>query len=436
VKNSTGVVKETRDYVNGVEYKDRLLERVAHSEGAVVRNAHGQYQHEYILRDHLGNTRVTFRDGVYKGEPYWNYSNYTYVVPDNTGYNDGVVTTADIQQIHHTYPFGMAMEGNWNSIGSAGNNQYLYNGKQYNDDFGLGEYDYGARWYDPSIARWGAVDPLAEARISLTGYQYVQNRPMNLVDPTGMLDAKSMYGGTYGYDSQQAAQKSTEARMDDVGEEQFKKIGAKKINDLDGNSHTITEDEIEGSYSIAGTWRTKVSWGNYSATTYDIALKKSQGPGDPPKLTLSGYTKSVSFGVACFGGFGFEFGKVYDKHDNSNWFLRGDVRIGFGIELSYGTSLIHTKPNKLFSPTDYAGYDFNVSTQLGLLGWTRGGNTPSWGRHSAKPFGLSENYGSQYVTSGNSLEASSILQSIGARSVSVGLIGLGYFRSYGRTIVY
>jgi RHS repeat-associated protein len=188
VKNSTGVVKETRDYVNGVEYKDRLLERVAHSEGAVVRNAPGQYQHEYVLRDHLGNTRVTFRDGVYKGEPYWNYSNYTYVVPDNTGYNDGVVTTADIQQIHHTYPFGMAMEGNWNSIGSAGNNQYLYNGKQYNDDFGLGEYDYGARWYDPSIARWGAVDPLAEARISLTGYQYVQNNPMNRMDPTGMID--------------------------------------------------------------------------------------------------------------------------------------------------------------------------------------------------------------------------------------------------------
>jgi RHS repeat-associated protein len=186
VQNKDGSVKETWDYVNGVEYKNRQLQRVAHSEGAVVQNEHGQYQHEYALRDHLGNTRVTFTDGVNKGEPYWDWSNYSYIQPDNTGYDDGVVTEADIKHINHTYPFGMAMEGNWNNAGSANNNRYLYNGKQWNDDFGMGWYDYGARFYDPAIARWSAVDPLTEQMRRWSAYNYAFNNPIRFVDPDGM----------------------------------------------------------------------------------------------------------------------------------------------------------------------------------------------------------------------------------------------------------
>jgi RHS repeat-associated protein len=185
VKYSNGSVKETWDYVNGVEYKNQILQRVAHSEGAVVRNDFGQYQHEYVLRDHLGNTRVTFTDGVNKGEPYWDWSNYSYIQPDNTGYDDGVVTEADIKHINHTYPFGMAMEGNWNNAGSANNNRYLYNGKQWNDDLGMGWYDYGARFYDPAIARWTAVDPLSEKMRRHSPYNYAFDNPIRFIDPDG-----------------------------------------------------------------------------------------------------------------------------------------------------------------------------------------------------------------------------------------------------------
>jgi hypothetical protein len=88
ITNNNGTI-ETYDYVNGVEYKNNVLQRFAHTEGAVVRVVDPQtlavsYQHEYVLRDHLGNTRVTFSDAN----------------------NDGLVTTTDIKQINHYYPFG------------------------------------------------------------------------------------------------------------------------------------------------------------------------------------------------------------------------------------------------------------------------------------------------------------------------------------------
>ncbi|UUV21721.1 RHS repeat-associated core domain-containing protein [Paenimyroides aestuarii] len=45
-------------------------------------------------------------------------------------------------------------------------------------------YYYGARYYDPRISIFVSVDPLAEQ--TMTPYQYVNNNPIMLVDPTGM----------------------------------------------------------------------------------------------------------------------------------------------------------------------------------------------------------------------------------------------------------
>ena len=75
------------------------------------------------------------------------------------------------------------MEGNWN--GAAGGNKYQYNGKEWNDDFGLGMNDYGRRFYDPAIGRFPVVDRFTEKYSNMNPYQYGANNPIKFIDVNG-----------------------------------------------------------------------------------------------------------------------------------------------------------------------------------------------------------------------------------------------------------
>lgn len=65
-------------------------------------------------------------------------------------------------------------------------NRFHFNSKEDQSLFGTPYMDYGARQYDPAIARWNAVNPLAEKYYPVTPYAFCSGNPVNFVDPDGM----------------------------------------------------------------------------------------------------------------------------------------------------------------------------------------------------------------------------------------------------------
>jgi RHS repeat-associated protein len=130
-------------------------------------------RYEYNIKDHLGNTRLVFTDKNNDGKV-----DVIDDVPSTTKNNE-------IVQENHYYPFGLGMDEPWINEIAGRDNQYQYNGKELNSDFGLGWTDYGARWYDASLGRWNVVDPLAEKYFNSGSYVYVLNNPISAKDPDG-----------------------------------------------------------------------------------------------------------------------------------------------------------------------------------------------------------------------------------------------------------
>ncbi|MFD0766129.1 DUF6443 domain-containing protein [Mucilaginibacter lutimaris] len=138
----------TTEYIGGIQYSGAGIDFVQTEEGRAIRSG-TNYNYEYTLTDHLGNNRVTF---------------------DQTS---GKVGEEDY------YPFGL----NVHRYINAGN-KYLYNKKELQEE--LSQYDYGARFYDPVIARFTSIDPVAEHFPWMTSYQYASNDPVKNIDLDGL----------------------------------------------------------------------------------------------------------------------------------------------------------------------------------------------------------------------------------------------------------
>ena len=137
--------------------------------GQLTRNpSTGAYTAQYNITDHLGNVRSV------------------------------VNSSGTVLQSTDYYPFGLAF-----SDTNITNNRYLYNGKELEDytvgTSYLGTLDYGARHYDPRIARWTVPDPLAEKYYGVNAYCYCIGVPVVLRDPNGenpVYDIQGIFLGT------------------------------------------------------------------------------------------------------------------------------------------------------------------------------------------------------------------------------------------------
>lgn len=154
LRSVNGVPGQTRDYIDGIEYTGGVLELIHTEEGRIVKSG-SVYEYDYLLKDHLGNRRVGFTQST------------TLATTPNF--------TADY------YPFGLQYQADKRQ--TSPNNNYLYNGKEVQS--GLKWYDYGARFYDPVIGRWGVMDPMAESYLEWSPYNYALNNPIINIDPDG-----------------------------------------------------------------------------------------------------------------------------------------------------------------------------------------------------------------------------------------------------------
>jgi len=142
-----------RDYVGGIEYSNNTIEFIQTEEGRAIPGS--SYTYEYMIKDHLGNTRAMVKQN------------------------------GEISQVQDYYAFGLEMNPG-NAKGTSPNNLYRYNGKEKQTELSLDQLDYGARFYDPVIARWNVLDPLAEKMRRHSPYNYSFNNPLRFIDPDGM----------------------------------------------------------------------------------------------------------------------------------------------------------------------------------------------------------------------------------------------------------
>ncbi|GGC72600.1 hypothetical protein GCM10011387_27640 [Pedobacter quisquiliarum] len=144
------------------------------------------------MKDHLGNVRVSF-------------------------FKNPVSNALEVIQKDEYFAFGKRV------VVTPGTNKYLYNGKELQGESET--FDYGARFYDPVIARWTSVDPLAELERLRSPYNYGVNNPIRFIDPDGRAvddihggvrltgeDAKALFG--------QIKASNSSSDQDEQGEEE------------------------------------------------------------------------------------------------------------------------------------------------------------------------------------------------------------------------
>ena len=132
----------------------------------------------YYNKDHLGN----IREVVNMGGTVQQVTNY---YPFGAPYADpNAVMGATVQP--YKYIFSIEREKRKLACSSEREKKrQKVNGKELDRMHGLDTYDYGARQYDPILARWDRVDPVAERKPWQSPYVYGRNNPVRYIDPDG-----------------------------------------------------------------------------------------------------------------------------------------------------------------------------------------------------------------------------------------------------------
>ena len=192
------------------------------------------------------------------------------------------------------YPFGLKHKGyNDNGMSPLGNDvaqKWKFGGKELSEVLGLETYDFGARNYDPALARWMNLDPLAEEFSDTSPYLFTNNNPIRFVDPLGLSPEDIILRG-----EQNNMNKLVETINSNLGGEFISigedgKLGLSISDEQRGNLNEgqsallgVLEEGINANGNViigVDNGSEKILFGSFSDETIDIADINAIGDGE------------------------------------------------------------------------------------------------------------------------------------------------------------
>ena len=255
------------------------------SAGRIVRentaDGSSTYKVQHYLRDHLGSVRAVI-DGdtgtVIEASDYYPFGKRIQVTAP---------VSEPVGGSQYASEPAVAPVAPATSVASTSSpNRWLFSGKESQSFLyaNIPLLDFGARMYNPTIARWTTSDPMSEKYYGISPYVYCLGNPISIIDPNGMdiwtMDEKGnvvwvkesddhrlYYVNNDGLLSDDYVSVSDRSILDDLTKTEAKVDGGAKVS-----SHTSKTgiNDIFKVFKFASD-KTKVEWAVHrNGDTYTI----------------------------------------------------------------------------------------------------------------------------------------------------------------------
>ena len=236
-------------------------------------------------KDHLGNTRVSFRD-------------------NGSG-------SAELIQEDAYYPFGMTLGGlSYVSGQSASTNKYKFQGQELQDDHDLGWYQFKWRMHDPAIGRFTTIDPLSEKYVHNSPYAFSENKVVAHIELEGLESVrisketlfKAATTDKVTKASQEASKAGAKIATGHIGAQGYGVGGKLKLGNVKiGGKVKLVTGKVESAgnseYSVQGSGLT--AEGEAKVGKFGVSGEANLGSGE---VTFSGEKTTSNIDVAKVSG--------------------------------------------------------------------------------------------------------------------------------------
>jgi RHS repeat-associated protein len=297
---------------------------------------------------------------------------YFYVYVSNEGGRD---VSFDLLQINNLngfmrenntyYPYGLLNPHlSFSNSYMNSKNNYKFQGKYLISNFDFNEMEFGLRYYNPVIGRWNAIDPQSQSRLSISGYNFVQNNPIIRIDPDGALDE-------WYKDAEGEMQFDPEVK----NQEQARKKGGTYV----GPTATETskrggsiEYRVDGSINFSNETDAYERMDKYGIKHESLAAIKTDGV-----LVLPTYLNDENSSYFAEYGYGFSpKGNLKDPVSNTTVTILGTLHTHLNKDfgdpdpsLDDVATFTHNTPNKPFATMGHDGKMHIGKGTSELLNW-------------------------------------------------------------------